>query len=326
MKPRFLFAIGFSLLLPAAARALTPAETAYFESKVRPILVQNCYKCHSQEATKLKGGLSVETKEALLTGGETGPALVPGDVAKSLLIKAIHYTDADLKMPPDNKKLTAEQIDTLEKWVKMGAPDPRLASAVKASGKSDKDHWAFKPVTSPPVPLTTRNADWVKNPVDSFVLSKLQANSMEPSPIADKRILIRRATYDLIGLPPTIEQTEDFLKDSSPEAFAKVVDRLLASPQYGERWGRYWLDVARYSDTKGEVKKQKEDPRNPYAWTYRDYVIKAFNEDKPFNQFIVEQLAADKIQLSNRQSIAALGFLTVGDHFNENRHDVINDQ
>jgi hypothetical protein len=191
--------------------------------------------------------------------------------------------------------------------------------------KSEKDHWSFKPVHKPAVPEVKDN-DWVTTPVDAFIEARLEENGMKPSPMADKRTLIRRATFDLIGLAPTLEEMNAFLADDSTNAFEKVVDRLLASPQYGERWGRYWLDVARYSDTKGDVKRQKEDFRYPYAWTYRDYVVRAFNQDMPYNKFIVEQLAADSLRLTNKADLAAMGFLTVGDHFNDQINDIINDR
>ncbi len=323
----------FFLTLSAAAHAAstnsTPskADIDYFEAKVRPVLVQNCYKCHSSQAERLKGSLSVEFRDSLLKGGENGPAVVPGDPANSLLIKAIQYGDPDLQMPPKGKKLSDDQIADLVQWVKMGAPDPRvpgkdLASAAWA--KNPRDHWAFKPIKKELIP-SVADTNWLSNPIDRFVLAKLEANSMKPSPQADKRTLIRRATYDLIGLPPTPEEVDAFVNDNSPGAYAKVVDRLLASPQYGEHWGRYWLDVARYADTKGDVKNE-ESPLYPYAWTYRDYVIRSFNQDKPFNRFVEEQVAADRMPTSDSATLAALGFLTLGPRFNDNINDIINDR
>jgi mono/diheme cytochrome c family protein len=319
-----------SALLGTSLRAAEPSKSDldFFENKIRPIFANNCYKCHSHESTKLKGGLSVEYRDTLLKGGDTGPAIVPGDPEKSLLIKAVRYTDPDLQMPPKGQKLSDDQIADLVKWVQMGAPDPRVLTAVAAKtyGQADRDHWSFKPVKKPVVPEVTEK-DWVKTPVDAFIVAKLEENGMKPSPMADKRTLIRRATFDLTGLPPTLKEVDNFLADNSPDAFAKVVDRLLASPQYGERWGRYWLDVARYSDTKGDVKANKEDFRYPYAWTYRDYVVRSFNEDKPYNRFVLEQIAADRLDLgTNRNALAALGFLTVGERFNDNINDIINDR
>ena len=305
----------------------TKADREFFETKIRPILANSCYKCHSHEATKLKGGLSVEFRDALLKGGENGPAIIPGDPENSMLIKAVRYTDPDLQMPPKDKKLPVDQIANLTAWVKMGAPYPKADPALaKDAGKSDRDHWAFKPIKKSPVP-EVKEKNWGATPVDAFIVAKLEENGMKPGPMADKRTLIRRATFDLIGLAPTLKETQKFLDDKSPDAFAKVVDRLLASPQYGERWGRYWLDTARYSDTKGDVKQNKEDFRYPFAWTYRDYVIRAFNEDEPYNRFVVEQIAADKLNLgAGNSALAAMGFLTLGERFDDNANDIINDR
>ena len=324
----FLFSLTVGFTTPA--QSLTPAQSDFFENKIRPIFVNNCYKCHSQQAPKIKGGLLLDTQAGLLVGGDTGPAIVPGDPEKSLLIKAVRYTDEDLQMPPKNQKLSDQQIADLVAWVKMGAPDPRTPKAAATNQYASalsRDHWSFKPIQNPTVP-EFQDFPWIKTPVDAFIVAKLQEKGMQPNPIADKRTLIRRATFDLIGLPPTQQEIKDFLDDDAPDAFAKVVDRLLASPHYGERWGRYWLDTARYADTKGEVKKNQEDFHYPYAWSYRDYVIRAFNEDMPFTQFIIEQIAADKLTLSgtNRDDLAAMGFLTLGERFNDNNNDIINDR
>jgi len=317
-------ALGSSRLYAADP---TPAQIEFFENKIRPVLADNCFKCHSHEAPKLKAGLSVEFRDALLKGGENGPAIVPGDPEKSMLIRAVRYTDPDLQMPPKDKKLAQQQIDDLVTWVKMGAPFSKVAPIVSRTyNESDRDHWAFKPVKKRVVP-EVKDAGWVKTPVDAFIVAKLEENGMKPSPMADKRTLIRRATFDLVGIAPSLKETQDFVDDNSTNAFDKVVDRLLASPQYGERWGRYWLDTARYSDTKGDVKQNKEDFRYPFAWTYRDYVVRAFNQDMPYNRFIVEQIAADKLDLgTNRGDLAAMGFLTVGSHFDDNQNDIINDR
>ena len=210
----------------------------------------------------------------------------------------------------------------------MGAPDPRSAIAAQKQWADDKtNHWAWQPVKRVPIPEVS-NPDWCQTPVDNFILAKLDENGLKPNPPADKRTLIRRATFDLIGLPPTQQEVEDFVNDDSPGAFAKVVDRLLASPHYGERWGRHWLDVARYSDTKGQPRRNTEDNANPFAWTYRDYVIRSFNENKPYNIFILEQIAADRLTTSARNptNLAALGFLTVGDHFMGMQNDILNDR
>ena len=314
--------------LSAAAPPLTPAQTQFFETKIRPLLTKNCYKCHSADSLKLKGELRLDTRDGLLKGGATGPAIVPGDPEKSLLIKAVRYTDPDLQMPPKGDRLSVDQINDLVAWVKMGAPDPRLGKVTASiqSKANGKDHWSFKPILKPAVPLVPQT-ERVANPVDAFVISKLEPQGMKLSPPADRRTLIRRAYYDLIGLPPSPEEVQAFLDDTSPDAFARIVDRLLASPRYGERWGRHWLDVARYSDTKGEIKRQRDTPVYPFAWTYRDYVINAFNQDKPFDRFILEQIAADKLPAGKDNSmLAALGFLTLGERFQNNENDIINDR
>jgi hypothetical protein len=307
-----------------AEEKLDPKGLEFFESKVRPVLVEHCYKCHSHESEKLKGNLYLDTREDVLKGGDTGPALVPGDPEKSLLIKAIRYKDENLQMPPKGEKLSPEQISNLEAWVKMGAPDPRTGTGVAAKPDKAKTHWAFQPIREP-VPPQTKTGSWVQNEIDSFILVTLEQNGMTPSPKADKRTLIRRATFDLIGLPPTPEETVAFELDESPRAYETLIDRLLASPQYGERWARHWLDVARYADTKGYV--FEEERRYPYSYTYRDYVIRAFNDDLPFDRFIIEQLAADLLPLGeDKRPLAAMGFLTLGRRFLNNQPDIIDDR
>jgi mono/diheme cytochrome c family protein len=316
------------LVLALAARASESAEGAgleFFEKKIRPLLAEHCYQCHSRQSEKLKGGLFVDSREGLLQGGDTGPAIVPGAPEKSLLIKAVRYADPELQMPPKDKKLSQEQIADLETWVQMGAPDPRTGQAVvQPEAESARKHWAFQPVRKPPLPKV-RHAHWGQSPIDAFILAGLEARGLQPSAPADKRTLIRRASFDLIGLPPTPEQVEEFLQDKSKDAFARVIDRLLGSPQYGERWARYWLDVARYADTKGYV--FEEERRYPYAYTYRDYVIRAFNEDLPYDQFIVQQIAADQLNLGDdKRPLAALGYLTLGRRFLNNQPDIIDDR
>ncbi|HMJ66395.1 MAG TPA: PSD1 and planctomycete cytochrome C domain-containing protein, partial [Candidatus Binatia bacterium] len=300
----------------------------FFENKIRPLLANNCYKCHSQNAEKVKGGLLLDTRDAVLAGGNTGPAIVPGNPDKSLLIQAVRYTNPDLQMPPKGEKLTEAQVADLVAWIKMGAPDPRAATTEQKKWiDSNRKHWAFQPVQKPTVP-EVKDAAWAKTPIDKFILAKLEDKGLKPSPPTDKRTLIRRATFDLIGLPPSPSEVLDFLSDDSPEAFEKVVQRLLDSPHYGERWGRHWLDTARYSDTKGEIRRNREDPNYPFAWTYRDYVIRSFNQDKPYNVFIIEQLAADKLPATsmNPSNLTALGFLTIGERFMGMPHDIINDR
>jgi cytochrome c553 len=279
---------------PVAAPTISADDLKFFETKVRPILVEKCYKCHSKEADKVKGGLLLDSREATLAGGNTGPTLVPGKPNDSLLIQAVGYKDEDLKMPPKGEKLSDREIADLTEWVRRGAPDPR-ASVPKGANSAyagvGKNHWSFKPVKKPELPAV-QNAAWGQNPVDRFVLAKLEANGMSPNSPAEKATLIRRIYFDLIGLPPHPADVQAFVKDTAPDAYAKIVDRLLASPQYGEHWGRYWLDVARYSDTKGDAPRQ-EDNRYPWAWTYRDWVIDAFNADLPYDKFVLAQLAGD---------------------------------
>jgi cytochrome c553 len=328
---RILFLVAFA----SPAYALTAVEPTaeqkqFFEQKIAPILSSACYKCHSHEEGKTKGGLALDSREALSKGGDDGPILVPGDPLKSHLIQRVLTKDPDEKMPPKEDKLTEQQVSDLTAWVKMGAPDPRTAKpnigAIAAyNTAAARNHWAWQPLHAPSPP-TVKMAGWVKNPVDQFVLAKLEEQQITPSGPAERATLIRRAYFDLIGLPPMPWEVQAFIDDKSPNAWAKVIDKLLASPHYGERWGRYWLDVARYSDTKGDAKKQ-ESPVYVDAWTYRDYVIDAFNQDKPYDRFIVEQIAADKLNLGqDKRPLAALGFLTVGDRFNNNRNDIINDR
>jgi hypothetical protein len=329
-------ALGLCLLalaasLPAApAPKLTPAQTDFFEKKVRPVLVKDCYKCHSAEGGRIKGGLRLDTRDGLLKGGESGPAIVPGNLDRSLLIRAIRYRDSNLQMPPDDKKLPAAQIADLEAWVRMGAPDPREDTPNKygAAITDPKQHWSFQPIFKPIIPDFRK--DWTplaRNAIDHYVFATLEAKQLAPSPRADKVTLIRRATFNLTGLPPTLQEVDDFLADNSGKAFEKVIDRLLASPRYGERWGRHWLDVARYGDTTGRRNNNRGETRYLHSHTYRDWVIKAFNDDMPFDQFAKLQIAADRIAKDDeKQHLAALGFITLGPRLNNNADDLIDDR
>ena len=324
----FVFLSGFALL-PAADP--TPEQIAFFESKIRPILTDKCYKCHSVEQGKAKGELTLDTPDGMKKGGKDGPVLVAGDPDKSRLLIAVRYTDPDLQMPPKGEKISDAEVAALAQWVKMGAPDPRKAAgASKLTGLTEKakNHWAYQPVKNPAVPTNVKNPQWARTPVDYFILAKLQERKMSPSPQADRETLLRRVTYDLTGLPPSPREVTAFMSDPSPKAYDKVVDRLLASPHYGERWGRFWLDTARYADTVGRnVNAQRSEYRYTNAWTYRDYVIAALNTDKPYDEFIMEQLAADKLPSSEKDPnrLAALGFITVGERFN-NQNDMIDDR
>ena len=324
-------ALASGVAAPAPGVPPDAAGVEFFEQKVRPVLIEHCYKCHSRESgEKPKGGLALDTRDGGLKGGDTGPAVVPGNLEKSLLIRAVRYTDEALQMPPKNKRLSIGQIADLETWVRMGAPDPRTdtpgkGGAVLTDPAKVRAHWAFKPVQKPAVPAV-KNGAWIRSPVDAFVLAKLEAQGMTPSPAAGKASWLRRVTFDLTGLPPTIDEVEKFVADPSPQAQATVVDRLLRSPHYGERWGRHWLDVARYADTKGYLAGD-EQRRFAFSYTYRDYVIRAFNDDLPFDRFITEQLAADLLPLGeDKRPLAALGFLTLGRRFLNNTHDIIDDR
>jgi mono/diheme cytochrome c family protein len=336
--PRIL--AGFLAILPAplwaaATVELTKEQTDFFEGKIRPLLSETCYKCHSIEKGKSKGNLTLDTKAGWVKGGESGAAIVPGKPEKSPLYTALTYVDKDLQMPPSSSggKLSAQQIADVAQWIKMGAPDPRDGSEVKKtklSGLTDtaRKHWAYQPPARYAFP-NNKNQQWCRTPIDSFILRKLEEKEMLPSPDATRETLLRRVTYDLTGLPPTYAETEAFMNDKAPNAYEKVVDRLLASPAYGERWARHWLDTARYADTVGGTRNNNRNAEYRYAdaWTYRDYVVNAFNDDKPYTDFITEQLAADLIPgiPPNDPRLAALGFLTVGERF-RNPNDIINDR
>jgi hypothetical protein len=281
-------------LLALAAVTVLPAQGAdagieFFEKHVRPLLAAKCYVCHSGK-TVASGGLRADTRDGLLKGGQHGPAVVPGRTDTGLLLRAISYQDASLRMPPTGM-LTAAEITNLTKWVEMGAPDPRdAAAAAPGSAPQDKTWWAFQKFRESPTPRI-RNRAWPRAWIDAYLLAAMEAKGLAPAPPADKRTLLRRVTFDLTGLPPTPDEVRAFLADSSPRAYEKVVDRLLASPHYGERQARHWLDLARYAETDGH----EFDREKPNAWRYRDYVIRAFNSDLPFDEFVREQLAGDLI-------------------------------
>ncbi len=287
-----------------------PHEIEFFEKHVRPLLTEHCYECHAGKESN--GGLRLDSRESTRRGGDSGPSLVLHNPGKSRLIEAVRYTDRDLQMPPAGP-LGADQVDVLVRWVAMGAPDPRVA----ASGATDsptgmsieegRRFWSMKPIGESIIP-SVRHQDWVRTPVDAFVLEQLEARGLTPAPVADKRTLIRRATLDLLGLPPTLEEIDAFEADDDPQAFSKLVDRLLESPQYGERWGRHWLDVARYADSNG----LDENIAFGTAWRYRDYVVDSLNRDKPFDQFVIEQIAGDLVPNGNRETKTATGFLSLG--------------
>ena len=334
MHARITLMLGISLAISGfvgslRADEITPAQLEFFEQRIRPVLADHCYRCHSVAQGKARGGLTLDTRDGVLKGGNDGPVIVPGDPTASRLITAVRGSDPASMMPPKSvqKRPTPEQIANLAEWVKMGAPVPHLAAATKAAAVAEEasHHWSYRPVGRPTAPAV-KDAGWPLTTVDNFILAKLEAQGMTPAPPADKETLLRRATFDLTGLPPTPEEIAAFLADERPDAFATVVDRLLASPHYGERWGRHWLDTVRYSDTSGYVSRDNDDYRFPYAWTYRDYVIRSLNDDKPYDRFIMEQLAADLLgDLDDRRSLAALGLITVG-HRNGGANDIIDDR
>jgi mono/diheme cytochrome c family protein len=288
------------------------AGIEFFERKVRPLLAENCFQCHGEE--KQKNHLRLDSPGAIRTGGDGGPVIVPGKPQQSRLIIAVGYQDEDLKMPP-KKQLSPRQVADLEEWVKLGAPMPPDTAAVAAPAvkkefrisDQDRRHWAFQTLQRPAVP-TVRDQKWAANPIDTFILSKLEARHLEPNPPASKRELIRRASYDLTGLPPSLEEVEAFLADNSADAWEKCVDRLLDSPRYGEKWGRHWLDLVRYAETNS----YERDGDKPHAWRFRDYVIRALNSDKPYDRFIREQLAGDEFANPDADAIIATGFFRLG--------------
>ena len=314
--PRYTLAILLaSVLSPLSAQ---PPETTkptaeqleFFEKNIRPLFVTHCHKCHSRTSKPLKGGLLLDHANGLSKGGDSGPAVVPGKPAESLLVQSVKYLDYE--MPPDGK-LSAQKIQLIEQWVAMGAvwPADKASPLPQDSANYDWDalrlkHWSFQPVTRSSLP-DVKNSNWAQSPLDYFILAQLESSGLSPSGEADRRTLIRRVSLDLTGLPPSPTVVRDFLNDNFPGAFERVVDRFLASPRYGEQWGRHWLDVARYSDGMGG---STNNARLPHAWQYRDWVVDAWNQDRPFDEFVRSQLAGD---LTGRwQDRPALGFIALG--------------
>ncbi len=316
----------------------TPEQAAFFEAKIRPVLLDNCISCHGKDL--VQGGLRLDSRAGLLKGGDNGPSLLLGDKAKaSLFLTAVHQT-GPLKMPKGGDKLKPTEIADLEAWIALGAPWPETkadaqaaAATLAANGEyqmtpAQKTFWSLQPVKQPALPVVKNKVWATSNPIDAFVLAGLEKANLVPAAPADKRTLLRRVTYDLTGLPPTPGETDAFLADKTPQAYAKVVDRLLSSPRYGERQARQWMDIARYADTKGYV--FVEDRNYPNAYTYRDWLIESFNSDLPYDRFVTEQLAADLLPEvqngDNKKPLAALGFLTVGRRFLNNGHDIADDR
>lgn len=313
-------------LNPAAEATWTADQIRVFEEQVHPILANRCYSCHGPDTQE--SGFRMDAREAILSGGDSGePGAKAGDAAASRIINAVRHA-GDLQMPPD-EKIPDQEIEVLVAWVNAGLPwsaksetaSPLTPEQVAEAAR--QEHWAFQPIVRPAFP-TIKDSSLAASGIDYFVLSKLDAAGLQPSTLADRRTLIRRLSFDLLGIPPSPEAVDEFIQDASPDAYVRLVDRMLASPRYGERWARHWLDVARCADTRGYA--FQGERRYPYAYTYRDYVIRALNADKPFNTFVVEQIAADLLPAQEDKSyLAAMGFLTTGRKFN-NRQDDLDDQ
>ncbi len=324
------------LLLPTAAIAAEdvtanahagiPADQLnFFEKNIRPVLVEHCYKCHSSESEKIKGGLTLDTRQGTVTGGESGHAgVTPGKLAESSVYEAISWKNEDMQMPP-KKKLPEEVLANFKKWIEMGAPDPREQKVANAAGgrrsinmDEGRKHWSFqKPVH--PAPPAVQTEGWAKSDIDTFILAGMESQGLKPVRDADRATLIRRIAFDLTGLPPTPDEVKAFIADTSPEAVKRVVDGYLDSQRFGERWGRHWLDVARYAESSGK----DVNVLYPHAWRYRDYVIDAFNRDKPYDQFLKEQIAGDLMKFKDKrdqaEKIVATGFLAIGSKGHNNR-------
>jgi len=290
-------------------------QARFFEREIRPILAENCFKCHGE--AKKKGGLRLDSRAAILKGGDSGPAVVPGKPAESLLIEAVHY--GSIEMPPSGQ-LGRREVAALEAWVKLGAPWPSATPDVAAATgsdnrrepgsrftKADRAWWAFQPVREPRV-VVSKDDDWSRNPIDRFIWRELKNQKLAPAPEADKNTLIRRLSFDMLGLPPDPKEIDAFLSDESPDAYESLVDRLLASRHYGEHWARHWLDLVRYADSDG----YRVDHFRPNAWLYRDYVIQSLNADKPYDRFVREQIAGDELYPGDKAALIATGYIRHG--------------
>lgn len=329
-----------SAVAQSGSAPISAEDLKFFESKIRPVLIEQCYQCHSNRTARPKARLLLDTREGMLRGGSTGPAIVPGDPEHSLLIQMLRSSDPDVAMPPD-KPLPESVIADFERWIARGAPDPRETPTARTTDAKDssaggagqpalelpaskddgayagvghkdpKEHWAFKPIIKP-APPTVTNESWPRTDLDRFVLAALDAKGLKPVGDADRRTLLRRLSFDLTGLPPAPEALDAFEKDTRADALERAVDALLASPAFGERWGRHWLDVARYAESSGK----ETNVLYPHAWRYRDYVIRALNADTPFDRFVMEQIAGDVIVAEDDQerawNLAATGYLAVG--------------
>ena len=309
-----ILAILFAGSSALAQTTASPAQLDFFEKRVRPVLVQNCHSCHSEQAATVFANLRLDSREGVERGGHSGPVVVPGDPDSSKLIRAIRYESGLVGMPPTGK-LADRQIEALAEWVRIGTPWPEEnTTTLTSEAKSEdirKDHWAWKPV-SKPEPPETANAEWPRGAIDCFILAKLEEKGIAPGGDADRYTTLRRLTFDLTGLPPSVESIEAFASDSSATAMETVASRLLDSPEFGERWGRHWLDLSGYADTLGLGRRIP----SRHTWRYRDYVIDAFNSDKPYGQFVREQIAGDVLEYENdreqAEQLVATGFLAIG--------------
>ncbi len=311
-----------------AGAADDPADMAFFESKIRPVLVERCQECHSSTLKKPKGNLRLDTREGIRKGGSSGPAVVPGDLESSVLFQAITAAEGYEPMPPKGKeKLPRAVIADFRRWILMGAPDPRDGSAQPVTATASRpaggrDWWSLRPLRRPAVPpIPPAMAGWVRTPIDHFILARLAEHGLHPSPEADRRTLIRRLSFDLLGLPPSPEEVAAFLDDPAPDAYERLVDRLLASPHYGERWARHWMDLVHFAETHGH----DQDRIRPHAWPYRDYLIAAFNRDTPYARFVQEQVAADALFPDEPGLVVALGMIAAGPWDESSLRDIRDD-
>lgn len=315
---RYLLLLTLSALFVgrSVADEFTPAGIEFFEKRIRPVLVEQCYECHSADSGTLQGGLLLDSRAAMLVGGDSGAAMVPKNLDESLVLSSLKYDS--FEMPPSGK-LPDKVIRDFEKWIEMGAPDPREASTSPVTAREKKEidfdqareFWSFQPPVRHPIP-SVNDAGWIKTPTDGFILSQLEAAGLTPNERADRRTLIRRLNFAVLGLPPTVDEVEDFVADDSPNAWAKQIDRVLASPHYGERLGRLWLDVARYAEDQAHIVGNNKSLFYPNAYMYRDWVIEALNADMPYDEFVKRQLAADKMESENKDAHVALGFIGLG--------------
>jgi Protein of unknown function (DUF1553)/Protein of unknown function (DUF1549)/Planctomycete cytochrome C len=318
------------LALLAALAASTcaaddPKGVAFFETKIRPVLIEKCHECHSIQARKPKGGLQVDSRAAIRAGGTSGPAVVPGDLDASLLYQAISAADGVEPMPPKGK-LPASVVADFRQWITMGAPDPREGTpaepATAALSAKSRDWWSLRPLQDASVPyVDPAMSGWVHNPIDAFILAKLKEKNLQPAPEADRRTLIRRLSFDLLGLPPATDEVARYLQDRSPDAYERLVDRLLASPHFGERWARHWMDLVHFAETHGH----DQDRIRPNAWPYRDYLIDSFNGDTPYARFVQEQVAADSLFPDEPRLAIAQGMLAAGPWDESSLRDIRDD-